>query len=70
VLVWIKGLESTSDAAFVGGTKRKTVFRLQGRFKRAVGVQDLVTGPEFSRAPKNLPVKWLVESVLIKVGLL
>ncbi len=41
---------------------------VQGRFKRALAVEDVVTGQEFGRRPKNLPAMWLVEKVLIKVG--
>ena len=40
---------------------------VQGRFKRPVSFEDLVTGQEFARPPRNLPAKWLVEKVLIRV---
>lgn len=33
-------------------------------------MEDVVTGQEFGRQPKNLPAMWLVDTVLIKVSLL
>ena len=43
---------------------------MQGRFSEAcpVGFDDLVTGQEFERA-RNLPPAWLLDNVLLKVGL-
>jgi hypothetical protein len=41
---------------------------MQGSFKRPLLLDDVVTGQEFLRTPKNLPARWLVDTVLIKVG--
>ena len=65
-VIWAKGVPST-PAQYFEGQRRKTVMALQGRFKRPVSVEDLVTGQEFARPPRNLPAKWLVEKVLIRV---
>lgn len=40
---------------------------VQGRFRRPVPLDDLVTGQEFSRV-ENLPAAWLVEGVLLKIA--
>lgn len=31
-------------------------------------MEDLVSGQEFTRQPKNLPAMWLVDKVLIRVS--
>ena len=49
------------------GQRRKTSITVQGRFKQACGLEDIISGQEFDRPAVNLPAKWLVESVLIKV---
>lgn len=41
---------------------------VQGRFKQDVTVEDVVSGQEFKRQPKNLPAMWLVDKVLIRVS--
>ena len=40
----------------------------QGRFKRPLSLEDTITGQDFSRPAVNLPAKWLLETVLVKVG--
>ena len=65
-VVWARGVPS-APARLFEGQRRRTVMAVQGRFKRPVAVEDLVTGQEFARPPKNLPAKWLVEKVLIRV---
>lgn len=59
-------LPSTPPGLFKG-QKRKTSITIQGQFKRPLPLDDVVTGQEFQRQPKNLPAMWLVETVLIKV---
>ena len=51
------------------GKRRKTAITLQGRFQQPLSLDDLVTGQEFPRAARNLPAKWLLETVLLQVGL-
>ncbi len=41
---------------------------VQGRFKQRVAFEDCLSGQEFARPARDLPPRWLVESVLIKVG--
>jgi Protein of unknown function (DUF1769) len=49
------------------GKKRKSRLTVQGKFKRPMRFNDVVTGQVLSRPAKNLPAKWLVEQVLVKV---
>ena len=49
------------------GRRRKTSITIQGRFKHELAFDDVVTGQEFARPAQNLPAKWLVETVLIRV---
>ena len=65
-VIWVQGLRSAPPDLFTG-QHRKTSITIQGRFKQPAGLDDVVTGQEFSRPAVNLPAKWLVESVLIKV---
>ena len=51
------------------GKRRKTAITLQGRFQQPLSLDDLVTGQEFPRAARNLPAKWLLETVLLQAGL-
>lgn len=66
--MWVRGLPGTpaAEAMFVG-RQRRTLFSVQGRFRQAVPVDDLVTGQQFSRL-QGLPPAWLVEGVLFKVA--
>lgn len=54
-------------AAMFKGRQRRTLVTVQGRFKRPVPLDDLVTGQEFGRV-ENLPAAWFVERVLLKVA--
>lgn len=67
-VLWIKGLP-TSPPDLFEGQKRKTLITIQGKFKRKLLYNDLVSGQEFFRPLKNIPSMWLVESVLLKVGI-
>lgn len=64
-VIWVKGLGSAPPDLFAG-QRRKTSITIQGRFKAPAGLDDIVTGQEFSRPAIYLPAKWLVESVLVK----
>ena len=66
VVVWVLGVPSAPSDLFEG-QRRKTAITVQGRFKRELSAEEVVTGQEFGRQPKNLPAKWLVETVLVKV---
>ena len=66
-MIWAQGLPTTPEGLFEG-QRRKTSITIQGRFKRELDFEDVVTGQEFGRPAQNLPAKWLVETVLIKVG--
>lgn len=66
VVIWAVGLPSTPPGLF-RGQKRKTSITIQGQFRRPLPLDDVVTGQEFLRRPKNLPAMWLVETVLIRV---
>lgn len=61
------GLQSAPRGLFAG-QRRRTAVTIQGRFKQELGFDDIITGQEFSRPAKNLPAKWLVETVLISVS--
>ena len=66
-VLWVQGLANAPPDLFANRA-RKTSLTVQGVFKRPCGLDDVCTGQEFSRTPVNLPAKWLVESVLIKVA--
>ena len=66
-MLWTKGL-STQPKHLFHGQRRKSSFTVQGRFKRPVVMNHLVTGPEFTRAFVNLPARWFMENVLMRVG--
>lgn len=66
-VIWVQGLSSAPKDLFVG-QRRKTSITVQGRFKQACRLEDIITGQEFARPAVNLPAKWLVESVLVKVS--
>ena len=66
-VIWAAGLPSAPEGLFEG-RRRKTSITMQGRFKQELAFEDVVTGQEFARPARNLPAKWLVETVLIKVG--
>jgi hypothetical protein len=66
-VVSVLGVPS-APARLFQGQRRKTAVTVQGRFKRGVSAEDLVTGQEFARQPRNLPAKWLVETVLVRVS--
>ena len=65
-VIFVAGLQSSPQGLF-SGQRRRTAITVQGRFKQAIGFEDVVTGQEFSRPAQNLPAKWLVETVLIQV---
>jgi len=67
VVVWVQGLPNSPPDLFAN-RNRKSSITVQGVFRRPSGLDDICTGQEFSRAPTNLPPKWLVESVLIKIA--
>ena len=66
--IWIQGLPSTPPSLFKG-KQRKSMITVQGRFKQRVAFEDCLSGQEFARPARELPPRWLVESVLIKVRL-
>ena len=66
VCVWVLGVPSAPPGLFAG-QRRKTAVVVQGRFKRPLRAEEVVTGQEFGRQPRNLPAKWLVETVLVRV---
>lgn len=65
-MLWTKGVGS-QPAGLFKGQRRKSSITVQGRFTRPVVMSHLISGPEFSRAFVNLPAKWFVEGVLMKV---
>lgn len=65
-VLWVQGLPSSPSDLF-SNRNRKTSITVQGRFKRPSGLEDICTGQEFSRTPVNLPARWLVDSVLVKI---
>ncbi|KAK9907705.1 hypothetical protein WJX75_008523 [Coccomyxa subellipsoidea] len=67
VVISAKGLSSSPDGLFAG-ERRKTSITIQGCFKADLAVEEVVTGQEFERRPKNLPAMWLVEKVLIRLA--
>ncbi|BDA45975.1 probable phosphatidylinositol 3,4,5-trisphosphate-dependent Rac exchanger protein at N-terminal half [Coccomyxa sp. Obi] len=66
-VIWAQGLGSSPEGLFAG-ERRKTSITVQGRFKQDCSVEDIVSGQEFVRQPKNLPAMWLVDKVLIKLA--
>lgn len=66
-ILWTKGVPSQPKHLFKG-QRRKSSITIQGRFKRPVVMSHLVTGPEFTRPFVNLPAKWFVEGVLLRVS--
>ncbi|KAI3431262.1 hypothetical protein D9Q98_004324 [Chlorella vulgaris] len=64
--VWVRGLPGAPPPVFEG-RRRRTMVTVQGRFRRPVPLDDLVTGQEFG-AVENLPPTWLVEGVLLRVA--
>lgn len=67
-ILWTKGVPSQPKHLFKG-QRRKSSITVQGRFKRPVVMSHFVTGPEFTRPFVNLPAKWFVEGVLLRVSL-
>lgn len=65
-MLWTKGVPSQPKHLFKG-QRRKSSVTIQGRFKRPVVMRHFVTGPEFTRPFVNLPAKWFVEGVLLRV---
>lgn len=65
-VIWVQGLKTAPSDLF-RGKQRKTSFTVQGQFKEPMDMNNVVSGQEFSRPAVNLPAKWLVESVLMKV---
>lgn len=66
-MLWTKGVGS-QPAGLFKGQRRKSSITVQGRFTRPTVMSHLVSGPEFSRAFVNLPAKWFVEGVLMKIA--
>ncbi|KAI8468383.1 MAG: hypothetical protein J3K34DRAFT_523009 [Monoraphidium minutum] len=64
MLLYVRGLPSSHEPYFAG-KKRRSVLMFQGRFKRPVGVDQLVTGMEYDRPYKNLRGCWLMEKVVL-----
>lgn len=64
--IWVKGLPSSPPDLFKG-KRRRSRLSIQGRFLKRTCMEDVITGQEFSRAT-NLPAKWLVDQVLIKLA--
>ncbi|KIY98979.1 hypothetical protein MNEG_8986 [Monoraphidium neglectum] len=64
MLLYVRGLPSSYEPYFAG-KKRRSVLMFQGRFKRPVGVNDLVTGMEYDRPYKNLRGCWIMEKVVL-----
>lgn len=64
----MKGLQIQAADCYLIITPGLTCADLaQGCFKADLAVEEVVTGQEFERRPKNLPAMWLVEKVLIRV---
>lgn len=66
-VLWTKGVPSQPRHLFKG-QRRKSSITVQGRFKRPVVMSHFVTGPEFTRPFVNLPAKWFVEGVLLRIA--
>lgn len=66
-ILWTKGVPSQPKHLFKG-QRRKSSITVQGRFKRPVVMSHFVTGPEFTRPFVNLPAKWFVEGVLLRIA--
>lgn len=66
-MLWTKGVPSQPGRLF-HGQRRKSSITVQGRFKRPVVMSHLVTGPEFTRGFVNLPARWFVEGVLLRIA--
>lgn len=66
-MLWTKGAPSQPKHLF-SGQRRKSSITIQGRFKRPVVMNHLVTGPEFTRGFVNLPARWFVEGVLMRIA--
>lgn len=66
-VLWTKGVPSQPKHLFKG-QRRKSSITIQGQFKRPVVMSHFVTGPEFTRPFVNLPAKWFVEGVLLRVN--
>ena len=64
--IWVQGLD-TSPPDLFQGKRRKTAIIIQGTFKEPLLYENVLTGQEFGRTPTNLPARWLVDSVLLKV---
>ena len=67
VSIWVQGLD-TSPPDLFKGKRRKTAIVVQGTFKEPLLFEEVLTGQEFGRTPTNLPARWLVDSVLLKVA--
>jgi hypothetical protein len=67
VAVYVRHLGSTPGHLF-RGKKRLSWVVIQGRFKRPVSLDTLVTGHEFSRAFRNLPAPWFLENMLLPLA--
>ena len=51
------------------GRQRRSSVTFQGRFRQPLPYEGVVTGQELLRPAKNLPARWLVNTVLIRVRL-
>jgi hypothetical protein len=64
--IWVRDLP-TAPADMWKGKRRRSRIAIQGRFKERICMEDVITGQEFSRAT-NMPARWLVDQVLVKVA--
>jgi hypothetical protein len=67
MLLWTKGLKTTPEGLF-DRQRRKSAITLQGRFKQRLEMENVVSGPEFERPYQNLPARWFVEGVLLRIA--
>lgn len=66
-VIYVAGLASAPQGLFAG-QRRRTAITVQGQFKQELNFDEVLTGQEFARPAKQLPAKWLVETVLIQLA--
>eukprot|EP01023_Acetabularia_acetabulum_P034283 TRINITY_DN32189_c0_g2_i1.p1 TRINITY_DN32189_c0_g2~~TRINITY_DN32189_c0_g2_i1.p1 ORF type:complete len:353 (+),score=35.84 TRINITY_DN32189_c0_g2_i1:159-1217(+) len=64
---YVRGLETTPLDMFEG-KKRRSHLVIQGKFKKTVRSDNLVTGQDFQRPAKNLPAAWLLDKIFALIG--
>ncbi len=62
MMVYLKNLPSSHEPYF-DGKKRRSVLMIQGRFKKPLWVENVVSGQEFERPYSNMRGCWLMEKV-------